>query len=91
MSGSRGAGYTAAMHKFDVWIRNDLDELKSARLEAAGMPVTRAGDAGEPPREDNPLTTIVRVAAQSEAMARAQVAAVIGTSGQELRVYSSPA
>ena len=43
------------------------------------------------PAKDDRLTTIVRVAAQSEAMARAQVAAVIGTSGQELRVYSSPA
>ncbi len=79
------------MNKFDVWIRDDLDELKSARLEAAGMPVTRAEDADEPRRQKVRLTTIVRVAAQSEAMARAQVAAVLGTSGQELRVYSSPA
>ncbi len=78
------------MNKFDVWIRDDLDELGSARLEAAGMPVTRAGEDDAPSRAHRP-TTMVRVSAQSEPMARAQVAAVLGTTGEELRVYQSPA
>ena len=76
------------MRKFDVWIRDGLDELKSARLEAAGMPVKPDVDA---PSEIERLTTIVRVPAQSEAMARAQVAAVLGTTGEELRAYPAPA
>ncbi len=79
------------MRKFDVWIRDELDELKSARLEAAGMPVKPGDAADQAPSEIERLSTIVRVAAQSEAMARAQVAAVLGTTGAELRAYPAPA
>jgi hypothetical protein len=78
------------MRKFDVLIRDDLDDLKSARLQAAGMPVAPAAGR-KPASEAERMTTIVRVAAQSESMARAQVAAVLGTDGGELRAYPAPA
>jgi hypothetical protein len=79
------------MDEFDVWIRDQVDELKTAKLEAAGMPVQSDEAADTRSRELERLTTIVRVTAQSEAMARAQVAAVLGTTGKELRVYPAPA
>lgn len=78
------------MRTFDVWIRDELDELRSARLEAAGMPVSSAAVDDEPSKAER-LTTMVRVAAQTESMARAQVAAVLGTNGEELRAYPAPA
>jgi hypothetical protein len=75
------------MRVFDVCIREELDELNSAKLEAAGMPVQGEERAGSAAGELERLSTIVRVNAQSEAMARAQVAAVLGTKGEELRAY----
>jgi hypothetical protein len=78
------------MNQFDVWIRKQLDELNAAKLEAAGMPVQSDDPADAASRELERLTTIVRVTAQSEAMARAQVAAVLGTTGEELRAYPAP-
>jgi hypothetical protein len=78
------------MHQFDVWIRKHLDELNAAKLEAAGMPVQGDASADAASRELERLTTIVRVTAQSEAMARAQVAAVLGTTGEELHAYPAP-
>jgi hypothetical protein len=77
------------MRKFDVRIREELDELKSARLEAAGMPVQP--DSAGSPNQPEQRTSFVRVAAQSEAMARAQVAAVLGTTGEELQAYPAAA
>ncbi len=79
------------MQVFDVWIREELDDLKSAKLKAAGMPLQADQSADTALRKLERLTTIVRVTAQSEAMARAQVAAVLGTTGENLRAYPAPA
>jgi hypothetical protein len=79
------------MNEFEVWIRNELDELNAAKLEAAGMPVQGDGSADTASKDLGRLTTIVRVTAQTEAMARAQVAAVLGTTGDRLRAYPAPA
>lgn len=79
------------MNEFDVCIREQLDELNAAKLEAAGMPVQSDESAETAAQELERLRTIVRVTAQSEAMARAQVAAVLGTRGEELRAYPAAA
>ena len=79
------------MNEFHVWIRDELDELNAAKLEAAGMPVKSDGSADMSSRELERLKTMVRVTAQSEAMARVQVAAVLGTTGDELRAYPASA
>lgn len=75
------------MLEFDVWIRGELDELRSAKLEAAGMPVREAHVQSVGASQGAPLTAFVRVTAQSEAMARAQVAAVLEIGGTELRAF----
>ncbi len=74
------------MLEYEVWIRGGLDDLQSARLEAAGMPVQASTAGSFAPSRMETLSNFVRVAAQSEPMARAQVAAVLGVDGDRLRV-----